>query len=66
MSPRTGRPTDNPKSNPIHVRLDDESKTILEKYCEQEKIPRSEMKKQSVEPPTKQNNTLQKYEENPL
>ena len=42
MSPRIGRPTDNPKSNPIHVRLDDESKTILEKYCEQEKIPRTE------------------------
>ena len=42
MSPRTGRPTDNPKSNPIHVRLDHESKTILEKYCEQEKIPRTE------------------------
>lgn len=43
MSPRTGRPKiDNPKSNPIHVRLDDESKTILEKYCEQENIPKTE------------------------
>lgn len=43
MSPRTGRPkTDNPKSNPIHVRLDEESKCILEKYCQQEDIPKTE------------------------
>lgn len=43
MSPRTGRPkTDNPKSNPIHVRLDEESKEILEKYCNQESIPKTE------------------------
>ena len=33
MSPRTGRPkSDNPKSNPIHVRLD----------CNQEKIAKTE------------------------
>lgn len=42
MSPRTGRPTDNPKSNPIHVRLDQESLDILDKYCEQENIKRTE------------------------
>lgn len=42
MSPRTGRPTDNPKSNPIHVRLDNESKEILEAYCKQENIPKTE------------------------
>lgn len=43
MSPRTGRPkTNNPKSNPIHVRLDDESQDILAKYCEQEKIAKTE------------------------
>lgn len=43
MSPRTGRPkSDNPKSNPIHVRLDEESKDILEKYCEQENVPKTE------------------------
>lgn len=43
MSPRTGRPkTDNPKSNPIHVRLDDESKAILQTYCEQEQITKTE------------------------
>ena len=43
MSPRTGRPKkDNPKSNPIHVRLDDETKSILENYCKQEQIPKTE------------------------
>lgn len=42
MSPRTGRPTDNPKSNPIHVRLDDECKDILDMYCKQENIKQTE------------------------
>ena len=43
MSPRTGRPkSDNPKSNPIHVRLDNESKEILDQYCNQENIARTE------------------------
>ena len=43
MSPRTGRPkSDNPKSNPIHVRLDNETKEILEIYCNQEQIAKTE------------------------
>ena len=43
MSPRTGRPkSENPKSNPIHVRLDDETKEILEEYCDRENIPKTE------------------------
>lgn len=43
MSPRTGRPkSDNPKSNPIHVRLDDETMDILENYCSQKNIPKTE------------------------
>lgn len=43
MSPRTGRPkSENPKSNPIHVRLDDECQSILRQYCEQERIVRTE------------------------
>lgn len=48
MSPRTGRPTDNPKSNPIHVRLDKESSEILEKYCEQENIKKTEGIRQGI------------------
>lgn len=43
MSPRTGRPkSENPKSNPIHVRLDNETLSVLNEYCEQEKIPKTE------------------------
>ncbi len=43
MSPKTGRPkSSNPKSNPIHIRLDDECKEILDKYCKQENIPKTE------------------------
>lgn len=39
---RVGRPTDNPKTNPIHIRLDKETNEILEDYCIQECIPRTE------------------------
>lgn len=37
-----GRPTNNPKGKPIHVRLDDECDCILEKYCNQENVSRAE------------------------
>ncbi|MBQ8248514.1 MAG: hypothetical protein IJY93_01345 [Clostridia bacterium] len=42
MSPRTGRPTDNPKCAPMHVRLDKECEEILTSYCEQEKVNKTE------------------------
>ncbi len=42
MSPRTGRPTDNPKRTPVQVRLDAKSEMILEKYKHQENITRAE------------------------
>lgn len=43
MSPTVGRPkTDNPKSKPIHVRLDKETMGILESYCRKENIPKTE------------------------
>ena len=42
VSPRTGRPTDNPKQERITVRLDSQSSKILQEYCEQEKIERAE------------------------
>lgn len=41
MSPRTGRPTDNPKSESVNVRLDIECKEILEKYCKQERTTKA-------------------------
>ena len=42
MSPRTGRPTNNPKDARITVRLDHESKEILKSYCEQESVDKAE------------------------
>lgn len=42
MSPRTGRPTNNPKVERVTVRLDNESSKILKAYCEQEKVEKAE------------------------
>lgn len=42
MSPRTGRPTDNPRPNKISIRISDKDKELLEKYCEQEKVNKTE------------------------
>lgn len=43
MSPRTGRPKiENPKSERITVRLDNECSEILKKYCEQEIVEKAE------------------------
>ena len=42
MSPRIGRPTDNPKTHKITVRLDEESAKIMERYCEQECVEKAE------------------------
>lgn len=42
MSPKMGRPTDNKKGKPIHVRLDDKCDKILDKYIVQENVSRAE------------------------
>lgn len=42
MSPRTGRPTDDPKRERITVRLDGDSAQTLMDYCAQERIDRAE------------------------
>ena len=42
MSPRTGRPTDNPRPNKISIRISDSDKEILEKYWEKEKVNQTE------------------------
>ncbi len=42
MSPRTGRPTTNPKNERITVRLDYDSSQILERYCSQEDVEKAE------------------------
>lgn len=48
MSPRTGRPTNNPKGTPIHVRLDKESEEILNQYCEQENVSKMEAARRGI------------------
>ena len=48
MSPRTGRPTDNPKPYKITTRIDDESKTILDMYCKQENISQMEAVRRGI------------------
>ena len=43
MSPRTGRPKmDNPKSNDVKVRLDNDTHNKLLKYCEKHKLTKAE------------------------
>lgn len=50
MSPRTGRPkSDNPKTNPIHVRLDQKSCDILDRYCIQNDVTRAEGIRRGIE-----------------
>lgn len=42
MSSRTGRPTDNPRPNKISIRISDSDKELLEKYCEQQNVNKTE------------------------
>jgi hypothetical protein len=48
LSPRTGRPTDNPKGTSIHVRLDKKCEEILNAYCEQEKVSKMEATRRGI------------------
>lgn len=48
MSPRTGRPTDNPKRERITVRLDEEASSILDLYCRQVECERAEAIRRGV------------------
>ena len=45
---KRGRPTDNPKNDRIAVRLDKESKDILEQYCKQENVNRMEAARRGI------------------
>ena len=45
---KRGRPTDNPKSKPIHIRLDSECENILERYCEQKSVSRAEAVRRGI------------------
>lgn len=48
MSPRTGRPTNNPKGTSIHVRLDKESEEVLNAYCQQENVSKMEATRRGI------------------
>lgn len=39
---KIGRPTDNPRPNKISIRISDSDKSVLEKYCEQENVNKTE------------------------
>lgn len=43
-----GRPTDNPKPYKMSLRLDEESKSILDKYCKQENITQMEAARRGI------------------
>nr|DAV63794.1 MAG TPA: hypothetical protein [Caudoviricetes sp.] len=45
---KKGRPTTNPKKDRIAVRLDAESKEILDKYCEQENVNKMEAARRGI------------------
>ncbi len=48
MSPRTGRPTDNPKKTRIAIRLDEKTAEVLERYCKQEKVSEAEAARRGI------------------
>ncbi len=39
---KRGRPTSNPRPHKVSIRINDESKSILERYCEQESVNKTE------------------------
>lgn len=45
---KVGRPTDNPKGTSIHVRLDEECRITLQKYCEQEQVSKMEATRRGI------------------
>lgn len=48
MSPKAGRPTDNPKQERITVRLDSESSQVLQKYCTEKHVEKAEAIRRGV------------------
>lgn len=42
LSPRTGRPTDNPKEERVTVRIDSECSKILSEYCKKNNVNKGE------------------------
>lgn len=49
MSAKMGRPTNDPKSYRITIRMNERCKKILEDYCKQENVPRMEAVRKGIE-----------------
>lgn len=45
---KRGRPTDNPKTHRIAVKMDDETKGILDAYCKQENVNQMEAARRGI------------------
>lgn len=45
---KMGRPTDNPKPYKITVRIDEQSKTTLDAYCNQENVSQMEAVRRGI------------------
>lgn len=45
---KRGRPTDNPKPHRIAVKMDDETKNILDAYCRQENVNQMEAARRGI------------------
>ena len=43
-----GRPTDNPKPYQIVTRLDEETKQILDKYCEENQVTKNDAVRKGI------------------
>ena len=39
---KMGRPTDNPRPHKISIRINDQSKEILERYCQKKQVSKTE------------------------
>ena len=47
-SKKMGRPTNNPRPHKLNVRINDNSKEILKKYCLQKSVNRTEAVEQGI------------------
>lgn len=49
MASKIGRPTDNPKTYRVGIRIDEKSKRILDNYCNQENVNQTEAVRRGIE-----------------
>lgn len=45
---KLGRPTNNPKNKPLHIRLDAECESILQEYCARNGVVKTEAIRRSI------------------